>query len=229
MIDSQLFNSDDFKKQVLQSENIPEADISVEDELKDIISSAPVIPQGRGIKTIIQDASVLARQGNQERADQINASLNEVMTRYNQEYGLDLHIDFRDMSRTLVEIADPVKRRTLELYLSQIFGSVRVILLTNIISKLGLIIDYCLDPERLFGSNSSMTHQDLFLVIEKLMQYSDQLEQMKKDIQIKGDDLELKRLGEESHREEDNLSSEAVDEFMELFNKERKDKDDIQN
>jgi hypothetical protein len=48
-------------------------------------------------------------------------SLNQVMTKYNKEYGLDLNIDFSSMSRTLVAISDPKDRRTLELYLSEIF------------------------------------------------------------------------------------------------------------
>lgn len=60
------------------------------------------------------------------------------------------------------------------------------------ISKLCLIVDHALDLQNVFDS-SQMSIQDTFIVIEKIMQYIDQLEGMRDSIVIKGSDLELKK------------------------------------
>ena len=93
-MDTDLFSSDSFKKQVLESEGIN----CEEDDFKSLIQSAPQIP--KGVKNIIQDASILSRNDKEQRAQELNMSLNQVMTKYNKEYGLDLNIDISSMSRT---------------------------------------------------------------------------------------------------------------------------------
>lgn len=236
MISQNIFASDEFKKQILQSEGLKDADSKMDytiaepvdsDEIVmgNIISKTPKIP-GQ-VKNIIQDASILARADKEAKATELNSALNNVMTKYNREYGLDLKIDFSNMSKTLVAVSDPKSRRTLELYLSEVFQSVRPILILQMISKLSLIIDYVMDPQRLFG-DSSMSLSDLWICIEKILQYTQALEDMKDEILIKGADLELKKLGEESKSDSgslDGFDSEAVRDFMNLFNKEQNNND----
>ena len=84
--------------------------------------------------------------------------------------------------------------------------------------KLTLAIDYVLDPQRLFGQD--MTTQDIFIVVEKLLQYIDQLDSLRSDVEIKGSDLELKKLAEENtgvdfQSEE---AQQAISDFWKLFN-----------
>ena len=211
-MDTDLFSSDSFKKQVLESEGIN----CEEDDFKSLIQSAPQIP--KGVKNIIQDASILSRNDKEQRAQELNMSLNQVMTKYNKEYGLDLNIDFSSMSRTLVAISDPKDRRTLELYLSEIFQSIRPMLILQMISKLSLAIDYVMDPQRMFSGELQLS--DIWICIEKILQYIQQLEDMKNDILIKGADLELKKLGDQKEHEDTSIeNSDVVKDFMKMFKK----------
>lgn len=211
-MDTDLFSSDSFKKQVLESEGID----CEEDDFKSLIQSAPQIP--KGVKNIIQDASILSRNDKEQRAQELNMSLNQVMTKYNKEYGLDLNIDFSSMSRTLVAISDPKDRRTLELYLSEIFQSIRPVLILQMISKLSLAIDYVMDPQRMFSGELQLS--DIWICIEKILQYIQQLEDMKNDILIKGADLELKKLGDQKEHEDTSIeNSDVVKDFMKMFKK----------
>ena len=89
------------------------------------------------------------------------------------------------------------------------------------ISKLCLIVDHALDLQNVFDS-SQMSIQNTFIVIEKIMQYIDQLEGMRDSIVIKGSDLELKKISEETENSElqSEESKQVVANFMKLFQKE---------
>ena len=223
------FSDPEFKKQILGKEGRavddpgdyeilqPEEDVSK--NLKNIIGSAPVLP--KTARNIIMDSSAIASNQKEQKALELTHKLNEVFTSYNKEYNIDLHVDFGSLSNTLVNVADPKSRHILELYVSEVFQSIRPILILNMISKLCLCIDYILDPMRLFDS-SQMTLQDSFIAVEKIMQFIQQLEDMKSQIIVKGSDLELKKIAEESGNEELNSeeSKQIVADFMRLFQKE---------
>lgn len=224
------FSDPEFKKQLLEKEGKaansddyeilqPEEDLS--GEFKNIISSAPKIPHSKDIKNIIMDASAISANQKEQKALELTNKLNQVFTRYNKEYGIDLHVDFSSLSNTLVNVADPKSRHILELYVSEIFKSIRPILILNMISKLCLCIDYILDPKKLFGGE--FTLQDSFIAVEKIMDFISRLEEMKSDIQVSGSDLELKKIAEETGNQE--LASpeaqKTVQEFLKLFQKEQ--------
>ena len=224
------FSDPEFKKQLLEKEGKaansddyeilqPEEDLS--GEFKNIISSAPKIPHSKDIKNIIMDASAISANQKEQKALELTQKLNQVFTGYNKEYGLDLHVDFSSLSNTLVNVADPKSRHILELYVSEIFKSIRPILILNMISKLCLCIDYILDPKKLFGGE--FTLQDSFIAVEKIMDFISRLEEMKSDIQVSGSDLELKKIAEETGNQE--LASpeaqKTVQEFLKLFQKEQ--------
>ena len=166
------FSDPEFKKQILGKEGRavddpgdyeilqPEEDVSK--NLKNIIGSAPVLP--KTARNIIMDASAIASNQKEQKALELTHKLNEVFTSYNKEYNIDLHVDFGSLSNTLVNVANPKSRHILELYVSEVFQSIRPILILNMISKLCLCIDYILDPMRLFDS-SQMTLQDSFIAV----------------------------------------------------------------
>lgn len=224
------FNDPDFKKQILGKEGragsdaedyevVEEDSSSLESNLKNIISGAPKIP--RTAKNMVLDASAVAANQKEQKALEISSALNNVFTKYNKEYGTDLQIDFSNFSKTLMNVADPKKREVLELYVSEVFKSVRPILLLHLINRLALALDYVLDPKRMFSGELSLP--DLFLVIEKLQMYIDNLNQMMSDITIPGSDQILKKLAEDNKNESINSeeSKKAVDEFLALFKKDR--------
>ena len=222
------FNDPEFKKQILGKEGktgddsadyeiLQDEDVS--NSLKNIISNKPTLP--KSAKNIILDASAIASNQKEEKALELTQKLNEVFTRYNKEYNTDLHVDFSSLSNTLVNVADPKSRHILELFVSEVFKSIKPILILNMIQKLCLAIDYILDPKRLFDS-SQMTTQDIFIAVSKIMEYIDFLEEMRKTVEIPGSELELRKIAEESGNEEMNSpeSKVVIDEFMKLFQRE---------
>lgn len=210
-----------FKEQLLKKESKDEYEVLEPDnELQEIITGAPKIPAGGALKNVILDASALAKNEKSQRALEITNSLNKVFTDYNKEYGMDLSIDFSSLSNTLVNVSDPQKRRVLELYVSEVMKSIRPILILHLIQRLSLAIDYVTQPERMFGQDISTA--DVFIIVEKLISYIQELEEIKNSVVISGSELELKKLAEE-HQDADLTSEDskkAVDDFMKLLRNE---------
>lgn len=223
------FSDPEFKKSILGKEGkkvktssnldtyeIIQPDSDTSENLKKMITSAPVLP--KQAKNIILDASALSLTEKEAKATEMNLALNDVFTQYNKTYGTDLHIDFSNLSNTLINVADPKTRQTLELYVSEVFKSIRPVLLLHLISRLGLIIEHVLDPKRMLDSNQ-LSIPDMFLITEKLMQYIDQLNELYKTTTIENSDQILKKLAEEKNDDAMNSpeSKKAVEEFMSLF------------
>lgn len=214
------FSDPEFKKKLLEKEGFSsDSDYELlEDhqDLKSIISDAPILP--KTAKNLILDASAIAKNEKEQKAKEMSLALNNIFSKYNKEYGTDLQINFDSLSNTLINVSDPKSRHVLELYVSEVFKSFRPILILHLMQKLTLAIDYVLDPQRLFGQD--MTTQDIFIVVEKLLQYIDQLDSLRSDVEIKGSDLELKKLAEENtgvdfQSEE---AQQAISDFWKLFN-----------
>ena len=218
------FSDPEFKKTLMEKEGLSSGpnDVIEElepEELKTIISGAPVIP--KAAKNMILDASAMSKGVQEQKVREMENSLNQVLSNYNKEFGLDLHLNLADLSKSLVLVSDDKNRRILELYLSKIYKSIKPILYLHLIQKLSLTIDYVLDPQRLFG-NEGLSSADYFIVVEKLIQYIDQLSQLRGEIEISGDSLELKKIAEEDEGIDlsDSESQRTVEEFMKLFRKE---------
>lgn len=224
------FNDPDFKKTIIDKERgsdssyeVIESDNSVQSDLKSIISGAPTLP--KTAKNLILDASAIAKNEKDEKAREISLALNNVFTQYNKEYGTDLQVNFNSLSQTLVNVSDPKSRRVLELYLSEFYGSMRPILIMHLIQRLVIAIEFVTDPSRMFGQD--LTTADVFVVVEKLMFYINQLDEMKSEIKIDGADLELKKLASNSDIDlQSSESKETIDHFMNLLNKETLKKND---
>ena len=229
------FSDPEFKKQLLEKEKggavgnnssdeyeilQPEEDVSK--SFDKIISGAPKIPDAKGIKNIILDASAISANQKEQKALELTQKLNQVFTGYNKEYGLDLHVDFSSLSNTLVNVSDPKSRHILELYVSEIFKSIRPILILNMISKLCLLVEFLLKPENLFDK-SQLSLQDSFIIVEKLLYYISELDNLKDSVVLPGSELELKKIAEETGNQE--LASpeaqKTVQEFLKLFQKEQ--------
>jgi hypothetical protein len=220
MIDSiNPFNDPEFKQQILKQEGLeivkPDAEAE-EIDFKNIISSAPSIPGSA--KNIILDASAIAKNEKEAMELQMNSALNNIFSNYNKTYGTNLQINFSNLSQTLIDVADPDKRKTLELYVSEVFKSIKPVLLLQLISKLSIALDYVLQPERMFDQNQ-LSIPDLFLVIEKLQSYITNLNDIIETSTIKDSDQILKKLSEEKGDAQLNSeeSKAAVNNFLDLL------------
>jgi hypothetical protein len=190
-----------------------------DDSISDLLNSVPKIP--KAAKNIIVDASAVAKNQKEEKEQEMITALSDVFTKYNKEYGTTLQIDFNNLSKTLINVADPEKRHTLELYVSEVFKSIKPVLLLHLISRLSLAMDYVLKPERMFDQ-SQLSIPDMFLVIEKLQEYIMNLNEIIKTSTIDDSDQILKKLAESKENSvmDNPDSKQAIQDFMSLFKKE---------
>lgn len=219
------FDNEDIKQQILKKEGrleIEEADV-IEDEstpesLKKMITAAPTLP--KSAKNIIMDANSMALAEKEQKSEEITQAIEQVFTKYNEEYGLDLSMDIRNLSQAVIDVGDPKKRQILELYLSETFKSIKPILLLNLIQKLMLIIDYTMRPEYLLDPNQ-FTSADVLLIVDKLISYINDLNSLMNDVTIKDSDKLLKKISEEQGDTdmESEESKNMVRNFMDLFKK----------
>jgi hypothetical protein len=219
------FDNEDIKQQILKKEGrleIEEAEV-IEDEstpesLKQMITAAPTLP--KSAKNIIMDANSMSLAEKDKKNEELTQAIESVFTKYNEEYGLELSVDTRNLSQALVDVGDPKKRQILELYLSETFKSIKPILLLNLMQKLMLVMDYCLKPENLLNPNQ-FTSSDIILIVGKLMEYSQQLGDMMDQLTIKDSDKLLKKIAEENDNTDMDSedSKNMVRNFMDLFKK----------
>lgn len=226
------FDNEDIKNQILGKEGrepiIEDAEVIEENYLQDpnssvsdiksIISSAPQLP--KSAKNIVMDASALALSEKEKRSEEITCAIEEVMEKYNKEYGLSLDINIRDFSKTLVDVSDPSKRKVLELYVSEVFHSLKPMLLLHILNRLLLVVDYVTDPKRILDTNQ-LTLADQFLLVEKLISYINDISDIIEHTAVKDSDMVLKKLAEDSGNQDldSSESKEVVESFMKLFKK----------
>ena len=218
---SNPFNDPEVKKQLLRDEGIEEPEIIEEkDYIKDMLASAPQLP--KSAKNIILDSSTLLKQDRDAKSKEFNLALNSIISSYNEKYGTSISLDLDSISTSLVEIADPDKRKVLELYVSEVFKSIKPLLLLHVLNRLVICLNYVTDPKRFLDiGNSGLTLPDLFLVLEKLMGYINSIDEITKSISIDSSDAILQKLADEKNDSSINSpeSKEAVENFMKLFKK----------
>jgi len=218
------FDNEEIKQQILRKEGrmeIEEAEV-IEDTspeaLKNMITAAPTLP--KSAKNIIMDANALSLSEKNQKNEELTKAIESVFTKYNEEYGLDLSIDIRNLSQAVVDVGDPKKRQILELYLSETFKSIKPILLLTLIQKLMILIDYTMRPEFLLDPNQ-FTSSDSILLVEKLISLSKDLSDMLDEVTVQDSDKLLKKLSEENNDSEIDSedSKNMVRNFMDLFKK----------
>lgn len=185
------------------------------DDLEMIASHAPKIPKSNQIQNIIHDADSLVRQSNDQRSAEIAASMNELLSQYNDKFGLNLSLNLDSMSKSLVMVADPTSRRALELAVSEIFGGMKSLIYLRMISGLNLL------TEELFSANSLLSNElslpDKFTLFSKLLEYTAMLEELNKSIHITGAQQELAQLGKEAQENSGDMTSGLSDDARKLL------------
>ena len=217
---SNPFNDPEVKKQLLRDEGIEEPEIIEEkDYIKDMLASAPQLP--KSAKNVILDSTAILKKDKEAKAKEFNLALNSIITNYNEKYGTNISLDLDSISNSMVAVSDPDQRKVLELYVSEVFKSIKPLLLMHILGRLVICIDYVLDPKRLLDGNNGLSLPDMFLVIEKLISYSASIDELVKDTSTPDSDAILQKLADEKNDSSINSpeSKEAVENFMKLFKK----------
>ncbi len=220
------FSDPEFRDMLLKKEGIKDntgfdvlipEDVNPENEMmKGIISNAPSIPGSKGIKRVIHDASSLAKQEKDERSRQMTLAMNELFSKYNEKYGLEVNVCFDDISKSIVALSDPKTRRELELYVSNTFEGMKSLVYIKLLTSMSIVIDHMLDPNRLLSSDFSSA--DYFLIVEKLMSYVETLERIKSSVVISGADVELGQMSSQDTGGADKMSDQAK-EFLKMMKK----------
>ena len=214
------FNDPAVKKQLLKDEGIEEPEIIEEkDYIKDMLASAPQLP--KSAKNVILDSSAILRQDRDAKAKEFNLALNSIISSYNEKYGTNLNLDLDSISNSLVAVSNPDQRQVLELYVSEVFKSIKPLLLLHILNRLVLCLNYVLDPKKMFDVNNGLSIPDMFLVIEKLVGYATSIDDLVKETSTRDSDAILQKLADEKNDSSINSleSKEAVENFMKLFKK----------
>lgn len=86
------------------------------------------------------------------------------------------------------------------------------------ISKLTLALDVLLSPDKLLNPNE-LSLTDLFLATDQILNYIEKLENMKNEILIDQEDLNLKQIAEENNLKYSDSDEQLVNDFMALFKK----------
>lgn len=227
MLSVNPFSDPSIKKQILEDSGVSvDPNIEIEEpvdfsDFQNIIDTTPVIPgkADKALKTIIHDASLVVKNSNEERANAMSQALSDVMSQYNEKYGLSLNYDFRNVANTIVLCSSEKNTKVLELYVSRICKTIRPILILGMISKLSLALETLLAPENLLDK-SQLSLTDLFIATDSILGYISKLEEIMSSITIQNEDLELKRLAEESGMEYKEEDQELVEKFMSIFKKE---------
>lgn len=132
MLSVNPFDDPQIKKQILDDAGVVPLGEDDYEEVHDlssfenIISSTPVIPDkaGNTIKTIIRDAGSVVKEASEEKAQQMNLALNDVFTKFNEQYNLSLHVDMSNFTKTLVACSDVRNQKILELFVSRVVRSI---------------------------------------------------------------------------------------------------------
>ena len=82
-----------------------------------------------------------------------------------------------------------------------------------------MALDVILSPDKLLNPNE-LSLPDLFLAADQILNYIGKLEDLKSELLVDNEGLELKKIAEESNIEYQEQDEELVKNFMELFKKE---------
>lgn len=234
------FNDPEFKKEFLKDKGLLKEDEHVDESYEilppedepgkminpvDIIKSQSKIPSSVG--TIIHDVSSMRKPDKVQRTKEIKSALNKVFTDYNQQYGLNIHLNLDNTASMLAELSDPQTSRTFQLYVSQMFSSFKSILYMRIMQGMMLLVDRILDPKNLLG-DEALNISDCYLAIEKLSDLFMKFEEFKDSIEVKGAGEELRQISENQTGVKDAgdvRDQENVKIFMEAMLAGMKDKD----
>ena len=234
------FNDPEFKKEFLKDKGLLKEDEHVDESYEilppedepgkminpvDIIKSQSKIPSSVG--TIIHDVSSMRKPDKVQRTKEIKSALNKVFTDYNQQYGLNIHLNLDNTASMLAELSDPDTSRAFQLYISQMFTSFRSILYMRVMQGCLLLVDELLAPKNLLG-DENLSLSDKWIIIDKIADLFMKFEEFKSSIEIKGAGEELKQISENKSGIKDTgdvRDQENVRAFMEAMLAGMKDKD----
>lgn len=164
---------------------------------------------------------VLFRTGNlDEVAKRSNEDVTQMLSKLfddlNKKYGLDVQLDFNSFTHSLEFIIQPKNKRALELYLSEAYSRIRVLLYGQYLNAIVLLSSQILNPDYLLSE--SMSYEGKLAIVRELYSFMKDMNQIYKEVEIDNSELKIQKLAEEDSRE-DKLTDPDVLNFLENLTK----------
>lgn len=195
------FNNEKYKR-LIDNDEDPLKDYPEENE---IIEDAEVIPadhlevlKNNTFKGLPIGAEETIRSGRDllkkrtEEAQKISASINELFNNLNTRFGFDLKWNPNSFSENLAYIMSLADSRAIEMYISEGYSKVRVVLYQQFLSAITALAAEVLDPSYLMSS--SLSFDDKMTSIEKLFGFIEQMNQIYDQVKIDNVDEKLKHI-----------------------------------
>lgn len=151
-----------------------------------------------------------------EEANKVSAAIGDLFNSLNSRYGFNIKWDPTSFSENLKYIMVAVDQKALELYISEGYSKVRVLLYQQFLSAITALAAKVLDPTYLMSN--SLSFDDQMTTIEKLFGFIEQMNSIYDQVHIDNVDDKLKNLKE--NNEEDNslsLSDPNVRKYLAAF------------
>lgn len=177
-------------------------DLIKKDEHKDEVIEPEVLP---GLGPIMNGLDVLKsmKELSKEKDESAQAELrqmSEVFTKLfdglNEKYGLSVHYDCESFADSLKSIVDPINMKAMSLYLSEGYQRFRLILYQQFMTTIAMISKQIFDPSYILSE--SLTFADKMIVIEKLMMFMQQMNEIYKEVKVDQATELLEKLGEKN-------------------------------
>jgi hypothetical protein len=148
--------------------------------------------------------------------DDVTSMLSKLFDDLNRKYGLDVKLDFNSFTHSLEFIIQPKNKRALELYLSEAYSRIRVLLYGQYLNAIVLLSSQILNPDYLLSE--SMSYEGKLAIVRELYSFMKDMNQIYKEVEIENSELKIQKLAEEDSSE-DKLTDPDVLNFLESLTK----------
>lgn len=223
------FDTDEYKN-IINNDEDPLKDYPMEDEVIDA-QECEVIPADhlstlanstfKGLplgadETIRSGRDLLKRRT--EEAQKVSESIRQLFNTLNSRFGFDLKWNPNSFSENLSYIMSLADSRAIEMYISEGYSKVRVVLYQQFLSAITALAAEVLDPAYLMSS--SLSFDDKMTSIEKLFGFIEQMNQIYDQVKIDNVDEKLKHIKQDDDRQESlSIRDPNVRKYLDSFRK----------
>ena len=172
------FDSDFYKELIQRDEHKDDIPIIEAEEIPGI---GPIV-NGLDILKSMKDISNVKDSDANNELKKMSDVFNSLFEGLNQKYGLNIHYDCESFADSLKSIIDPTNMKAMSLYLSEGYERFRLILYQQYLVTIAMISKQIFDPSYILSE--SLTFADKMIVIEKLMMFMKQMNEIYAEVKV---------------------------------------------
>lgn len=213
-----LINNDEdpLKDYPIEDETIDTAEVIEVDHLDELSQSTyRGLPIGAD-ETIRSGRDLLKKRT--VEAQKVADSIRQLFNTLNDRFGFDLKWNPNSFSENLAYIMSLADSRAIEMYISEGYSKVRVVLYQQFLSAITALAAEVLDPAYLMSS--SLSFDDKMTSIEKLFGFIEQMNQIYDQVKIDNVDEKLKHIKQDDDKAEAlSIRDPNVRKYLDAFRK----------